>query len=452
MFYKLKKPNLDKIKKEELSKALLNQENNGIFEFIKKINEPDYLYWDKIQYKKPLPKDIEPEILWMIIKFIRQSSFLSTPIKDTNNQQFQWYKLPSYESFFHDLDLNLGGKLATSKKEIDIKNKNKQKFISRGIMEEAIASSQLEGAATSRRVAKKMIKEGRTPKNESEQMIINNYKTIVALEENYKNKKMSMELLLELHAMITKNTKDSEGETPRLRNTKDIIYVTNRLSGEIYHESPDIYFVEKELKNNFIKFANDELDNEYFIHPVIKAIMLHFWLAFLHPFTDGNGRLARLLFYWYLIKHDYWAFSYLPISTIIKKSPTQYKMAFIYAEQDDRDLTYFIDYNIKKIKQAIVDFEEYTKLQSKNNKNINKKAKLKYNFNERQIQVLQYLYGDPEERTNMKTHMNIFQITKMTAIKDLKDLENKNFLITQKEGKNLFYYPTDKIKKLFETN
>jgi len=54
-----------------------------------------------------------------------------------------------------------------------------------------------------------------------------------------------------------------------------------------------------------IEFANDENITTGFIHPVIKAILLHFWIGYLHPFCDGNGRTARALFYWYLLKNDY---------------------------------------------------------------------------------------------------------------------------------------------------
>ncbi len=113
-----------------------------------------------------------------------------------------------------------------------------------------------------------------------------------------------------------------------------------------------------------IQFSNDEPENATFIHPVIKAIIIHFWIGYLHPFTDGNGRLARLLFYWYLIKEGYWAFVYLPISKAIKLSPKQYSMAYIYSEQDDNDMTYFIDYNIKKIKLAVREFKKYLEKKS----------------------------------------------------------------------------------------
>ena len=216
----------------------------------------------------------------------------------------------------------------------------------------------------------------------------------------------------------------------------------------IYHEDPNIEFVRNELER-LIKFANDEYENEPFIHPIIKAIMLHFWMGYLHPFTDGNGRLARLLFYWYLIKKGYWAFVYLPISKIIKKSPKQYIMSYVYSEQDDNDMTYFLDYNIRKIKLAVKDFEEYLERQSSKNVQMKKKCDTKYKLNIRQVQLLQYLHGDPDGRTSLTAHMNINQVAKMTASKDLKDLARKGFLVIDKQGRNVYYFGTKKIKELF---
>jgi len=83
---------------------------------------------------------------------------------------------------------------------------NQQTFISRGIIEEAIASSQLEGAHTTRAAARKMIIEKRSPRNASERMILNNYKAINAIEENYKNQELSLDLLFELHRILTRDT------------------------------------------------------------------------------------------------------------------------------------------------------------------------------------------------------------------------------------------------------
>ncbi|MDH3324822.1 MAG: Fic family protein [Candidatus Peregrinibacteria bacterium] len=446
MIFKLRKPDLSKISKEEMSQ-IFNDKNRGeIFDFIKRSSEQDYLYWDKIVYKEPSPKGVPKDALWMIVKVFRESKKLKTIIKDSNNNFFNWSKLDYFEEFFHELDMNTGGEIFVEKSGVD--KANKQKLITRGIMEEAIASSQLEGAATSRQAAKKMLREGRKPINSSEQMIVNSYNSMKAIEENYKDREMSMDLILELHSLITKDTLDSQKEKPRMRKSNESVCVSDSSNGVIYHEGPDIKFVKKELQK-LIQFANNESKDESFIHPIIKAIMLHFWMGYLHPFTDGNGRLARMLFYWYLIKKGYWAFVYLPISKVIKDAPKQYTMAYVYSEQDDNDLTYFLDYNIKKIKLAVKDFSEYLDRQSRKNIKMNKKCDTKYKLNIRQVQLLQYMHGDIDERTSLKAHMNVNQIAKVTAIKDLKDLIKKEFLVSNKQGRNVYYYGTEKIKELF---
>jgi len=446
MIFKLKKPNLSKIVQEEISTVLTGENKTDVFDFIKKSSELEYLYWDKIQYKEPSPKGVSKEALWAVIKLFRGSQSLKSIIKAENGKFFSWLKLFYFEEFFHELDMNTGGELFAGQGEIN--KANKQKLIIRGIMDEAIASSQLEGAATSRKAAKKLLREGRRPANKSEQMIVNSYLSMKAIEDEYKDKEMSLDLILALHALITKDTADAQGEIPRMRKSGEPVHVVDESSGDIYHEAPKIEFVKNELEK-LIKFANDELENQPFIHPIIKAIMLHFWMGYLHPFTDGNGRLARLLFYWYLIKKDYWAFVYLPISKAIKKSPKQYAMAYVYSEQDDNDITYFLDYNIRKIKLAVRDFKEYLEGLSAQNIGMKEKSYLKYKLNIRQVQLLQYLYGDSNERATLMAHMSVNQVTKMTAFKDLKDLVKKGFLISKKQGRNVYYYSTEKIKELF---
>ena len=446
MNFQLKKPNLEKVSKDEIAKAFSDDKKKQILDFIKKVSDLEYLYWDTVQYKEPVPDGISREALWQVVRIFREQKSIETVIKDKDRHYFSWSKLDYFEEFLHKVDMNTGGEIFVS--TADFGKNRKQKLIIRGIIEEAIASSQLEGAATSRQAAKKMIQEGRKPVNRSEQMILNNYNSLKLVEERYKSEIMSKDLLLELHGLITKDTLDSQGEKPRLRKKGEPIVVSDKSTGDIYHEGPDVDFVNEELKS-LIDFANDSLGSETFIHPVVKAIMIHFWMGYLHPFTDGNGRLARLLFYWYLMKKGYWAFAYLPISKIIKKSPNQYTMAYVYSEQDNNDLTYFIDYNFRKIKLALKDFIEYLEDQSKNNLQMKKKSEQKHDLNMRQVQLLQYLYGDSDERTSLKAHMNINQVSKMTANKDLKDLVKKEFLVPKRQGKFVYYYGTEKIKELF---
>ena len=392
MHYNLEKPeNTPDGSKLFFEKILADRHLSASFHLLfKSVSGEDYLYWDKVKYKQ-LPEGLTKEEAWSAIKFVRSLQSQETPIKDCiSSKRFTWYKLDYLDKLLHELDMDMGGSLHVGTSEIDPKQRNT--FISRGVMEEAIASSQLEGAHTTRKAAKKMILENRKPHNESEKMILNNYRSMLLIEGEYKKKELSIDLLLELHTKVTEGTIELS-EAGRFRMDSDDIVVKDKIEGIIYHTPPKDGFLKIEIKN-FINFANDEDQNE-FIHPVVKAILIHFWFAYLHPFTDGNGRMARLLFYWYLLKKGYWAFSYLPISSVIKKSPEQYGMAYVYSEQDNLDVTYFLNYNLKKIKASIVEFKRYIESKKAENSLMSKIAHNSYNFNPRQIQLVQYLHENP---------------------------------------------------------
>lgn len=253
---------------------------------------------------------------------------------------------------------------------------------------------------------------------------------------------------MELHKTLTIKTLDAS-ETGSYRTDKDEIIVGSSDSrGEIYHIPPKEQFLKKEMAR-FIKYANDDIRDGGFVHPVIKAIIMHFWLGYLHPFTDGNGRMARAVFYWYLLRHKYWAFSYLPLSKIIKNSPVQYGDAYIYSEQDDNDLTYFIDYNIRKIKQALNEFEAYADRKRAENLRMTKLSRGSYSLNDRQIQLLRYFYKNKNVTTSITTHMKVYDIARMTAIKDLKHLEDKGLVTRKKVGRIVQYWATNKVGTLF---
>ena len=106
------------------------------------------------------------------------------------------------------------------------------------------------------------------------------------------------------------------------------------------------------------RFANGEL-GEGFVHPVVRAIIVHFWMAYDHPFADGNGRTARVLFYWTMLREGYWLAQYLSISAILRNAPVQYARSYLYTETDGNDLTYFVIYQLQVIGRAIASLHEY---------------------------------------------------------------------------------------------
>jgi len=320
----------------------------------------------------------------------------------------------------HNFDLIIGDNFKT--KSI-IPETDKKRFLIGSIMEEAIASSQIEGAVTTRKIAKDMLVKNLKPKNKSEQMILNNYLTIKYIVEN-KNKKLTTDNLLNIHKLITNKTlnKPNNEGNYRINNNVNVVDI---IDGEIVHTPPD-YKEIPNLMNNLIEFFNQQ-NKKQFIHPIIKASIIHFLIGYIHPFADGNGRTARALVYWYLLKNGYWLMEYLSVSRFIAKSKTQYAKAYLYSEIDDNDITYFINYNIKMLKLSFENLQEFI------NQTINEKLKFVQfqkikDINQRQAIILKWIYEDPSLIFTVKEIENRFSVSNQTARTDLEVLKNKGFL------------------------
>lgn len=441
--FKLKKPDSSKVDKNKIFTSW-EDDIGGVRKYFDESNLP-YVYWDKFRFKPKFGK-LNSEESWFLLQQFRNLTSRETFIKAESGEFFKWIRLPYTDQYLHEIDIFTGGRVTNESQSF---KGDSSKLIVRGIMEEAIASSQLEGAHTTRKAAKKMLLSGNKPKNKSEQMILNNYRAIIDIDENLKKKDLSLELIYEVHRTITEGTVPAE-EQGRLRKNTDDIVINGQIGTKLYttHVPPKEDFLSEEMQR-LIAFANDK-NEDGFTHPIIKAIYLHFWIGYLHPFTDGNGRLARALFYWYLLKKGYWMMIYLPISTIIKKAPIQYSMAYIYAEQDNFDLTYFYDFHIKKIMDSMQNFDSYIEKKVKENKQLDAILEGKVTVNDRQKGLLHYLLEDDNASSTMTTHAELNDISRQTAAKDLKDLVEYGLLVSKRDGQYTRYFSSNKLKKMKE--
>lgn len=379
-----------------------------------KINN-EYLYWDKVKYKTP--SGVAPSVFWHAVKTKRN---LTAKTLTFGKNTFKFSVTEKMQELLHTLDLNLGGSLGT---QGIIPEKDKKFYLINSIMEEAIASSQMEGASTTRKVAKDMLRKQLKPKNKGQQMIYNNYVTIQYLVEN-QSKDFSVEQLKEIQRLITHNTltnKEYEGSF----RTSDDVMVIDGITGEIAHTPPSHQKVEQWIAE-LCDFANND-NEEVFIHPIIKGIIIHFMLAYIHPFVDGNGRTARSLVYWYMIKKGYWLTEYLSISRIIYRNKKKYEMAFLYTENDENDLSYFIQYNLEVMHKAFEELKIY--LQRK----ISEQNDLLYfkeisEINERQAQILKTLTEKPKSIFTAKELTSIFNVSIKTTRSDLQQLVAMGFM------------------------
>ncbi len=389
-------------------------------------SENKYLYWDKFRYKVPNREKAEDS--WNIIRLLRNMKSNIIPVRTESGEYFKWYRQKKIDKILMEFDKAVGGNtLSNSPEKI-----NKEKYIISGIMEEAISSSLLEGANTARKYAKRMLSEKIKPKNASEKMILNHHRILTKVDDSLKNENMSKELLLEIQSDLTKDTLDNENFSGRFRTDADNIIV--QYKNKIIHTPPKEAFLMEQI-DEFVKYANDDND---FTHPLIKASILHFWIGYLHPFCDGNGRTARTVFYWYLLRKGYWGVYFLPISSTLLKARKQYTYSYIYAEQDNSDFTYFFDFISKKIIETIKSFNEYV---NKKSNELSKQSKQyrELKLNDRQIQAITRLKNGTEYVT-AKSQSQLNKIGYVTARKDLHDLEDKGLVYSEKQGVEVRYF------------
>ena len=308
-------------------------------------------------------------------------------------------------------------------------------------MEEAIASSQMEGASTTREVAKELLRTRRRPLNRSERMIVNNYRAMRQLQEE-QHQLMTPALLLELQALITEGTLDKVSDAGQFRD-HDEIYVVDHTSSEVVHIPPSHQALPALMKQ-FCRLANDEDEAENGpYHPVVKATILHFLLGYLHPFADGNGRTARAVFYWYLLRKNYGLLEYMPISRIIKQSAARYGRAYLFSENDQNDLTYFISYQLQVLTLAWQELTQYAARQQQQLVEVRRLA-LTNSLNERQLQLVQWLREKPHQELTIREIQRRFNTAYATARADLLGLLELHLLVQGRVGKQkLVYFRAD---------
>lgn len=391
------------------------------------LNQADekYYYWDDVKYKKNAPFNT-PKENWNLLKTYRTTKYESLVF---GKYRFKYFISQFVSKNLHDFDLKLMGGLHQN----PILPSEKVEFFESSLLEEAVASSQVEGAATTTKVARDMLKSGRVPRNESEQMIFNNLRAIEYISE-FVNSKIDYKIIIELHRIMTANT---EAEQYSGDYRKGEVFVTDHVDGEIAHIPPDWHEVEP-LMGELSDFINDDTK---FIHPIIKASMIHFMIGFIHPFKDGNGRTARALFYWYLLKKGYALVRNISISRVILESRTQYDKAFLKTEYDENDLNYFIFYSIKNIKIAFEKLIRYRdkKVEERKKANLVSYELLDKGLNKRQADLVGYLFLKEENMITLNSYSHRHNIVRQTASKDLNELIRLGFIIEDKSTKPYKY-------------
>ncbi len=296
-----------------------------------------------------------------------------------------------------------GGRIAFPEQVTDPHTRDR--YIISSLMEEAITSSQLEGAATTRRVAREMLRSGRAPRSHGERMISNNFDAIRRISE-VQSDALTPELVLDLHRRLTEGPPPARELTGRLQLLCD--------------------------------FANGTTGGP-FVHPVARAILLHFGLAYDHPFEDGNGRTARALFYWSMLHEGYWLTEFLSISRLLKAAPGQYARAFLLTESDGSDATYFLLHQLHTVERAVRELERWLERKVAQQRQTERLLRSAEGLNHRQRALLSHALKHPMAEYSFESHRGSHAVIYQTARSDLLDLTDRGLLIKRKRGRRMYF-------------
>lgn len=402
----------------------------------------EYHHWDELRYH-PVHKGLSHAEWWCALKLKRKAAYREVPLLDKTGRPFRFFIPANVQKLLHEIDFGAGAYIGMPD---PIANpQTRDRYLVSSLIQEAITSSQLEGAVTTREVAKDMIRSGRSPRDKSEHMILNNYRTMQEIIR-IKEQPMSVPLLLDLHRRVTDQTLDNPTAAGRFRHPDEPVKVMDG-DGQIYHDTPSSGELE-ERAQRLCDFANGKTPT-HFVPPVIRSIILHFWLAYDHPFVDGNGRTARALFYWSMLNSGFWLFEFISISNILVKAPSQYARAFLFTETDDNDINYFILHQADVIRRAIEALHTYIDQKRGETKTAESRLRVLRQLNHRQQALITHALRHPSQEYTIESHRGSHGVAYATARADLLELANMKLLTQSSRGKCMVFEPAvDLLKRL----
>lgn len=404
-----------------------------------------YRPWRKV---KAIARDMgfDPADAWTALKVLRFSGHRSLSLLQIDGSPFTINLGNHLLEPLHRIDRATGGggAAATESSEGLLADEtHRTRLAVRSLMDEAIESSLIEGAATTRKIAIEMLRENRAPKSKGERMVANNYVAMQWIKQRL-DVPLSEKMLLELQGMLTEGTLDESSQSRRYRRSdEDIRVVDDRESKDIFVPPPAEQVSARVAA--LCEFANQEHRGSQFIHPLVKASILHFMLGYIHPFVDGNGRTARAVFFWHALRSGYRIFEYMPISDRIRAGYAKYPQAYLDSELDGGDLTYFVMYSLEIIEQSLDRLAEHLRREEARIQSAAKLLRISTNLNLRQRLLLEHALRHPLTQYTVKSHKNSNGITPVTARADLEGLVKLRLMTTLKRGKEVIYMASPKL-------
>lgn len=409
------------------------------------LDDPEYRPWEYYFRAEPVPDGLMREEWWYAVRTARASTARPTPFIMTDGTRLT-FNLP-------DRFLRLNEEItAQARGQVELPAEVatqgvRDRYLINSLYEEAITSSQMEGASTTRRDAKKMLREKKDPRTRSERMILNNF---LALEfvRDHLGEELTPEFICGVHRIVTDGTLDEAEDAGRLqRQGEERIRIYGSEGDEqLLHVPPPAEELPERLQR-LCDFANGvgEYASQY-VPPLVRALVVHFMMGYDHYFVDGNGRTARVIAQWVMLREGFFLMDFVPVSRLLHKAPAQYARSFREVEQDEGDLTYFLIWHAEVMCRAIRELHEYLARKSKEMEQM-KHLLRRTELNNRQIGVIEEALKDSAFTVTAAAHADKYRVTLQTAHVDLRGLEDGGYLMRVKRGRSFEWYPVSDLQR-----
>ena len=397
--------------------------------------------WEKVRRRDP-PEGLTREGWWWGIKQARAAGRRGIGLEDPGGRPFTFTPTDAMAEAQHRVDLSMGGRVPLP--DAITSPETRGRYLVSSLVEEAFRSSQIEGAAVTRDRAREMIRTDRKARDRDERMILNNYLTMEWLKQK-KDEPVTPETLLEIQCRMTEGTLKDPGDAGRFRGADREIDISDAY-GHVSHVPPPAGELPGRVAA-LCAFANagstppdasgaseDTGRAEPFLHPLIRSVLLHFWPAYDHPFVDGNGRTARALFYWSMLRHGYWLFEFVSISSVIRQTGKRYDRAYLHTETDGNDLNFFIHYHLEVVERAVQELHRFIERKSQSTRDIERRLRDDSTLNHRQLGLLSHALRHPGHGYLIRSHQSSHGVSYQTARTDLLDLHARGLLGKRKRG------------------
>ena len=384
-----------------------------------------YLSPDEIRYRIQQKHSLPPDWPELAKKVVINRKVGAIPLfMECIEKKFWFFPSDSLTRKLDDIE-HLGLDLY---KRIEQQASFREAFFLDSAVEEAITSAIYEGAHSTRAQAQQLVASGNKPKNKDEWMLLNNFRAMTWIQQ-HRSEPVSEELILQLHRIVTQNTMEGDDANFSGKFRNDRVSIGP-------HEG--IHY--SQIQNAINEAITLTTRNPRYIHPLVRGILFHYFIAYIHPFFDGNGRTARALFYFKAMRNNLDYIQLLSVSAYLKEHGSQYEKAFEKVVSNDFDITYFIDFCLDSIHSALITVSKKVDYLLRIN-GLKEKIELTPN----QIGLLQRMALHKFRTVSIEEYAGQIGKSREIARQELKALFEIGLIQESKSGKKLVY-SIDKAK------